>query len=118
MAVAVQDVKLQDPSLAGFTAWVYTFMGVPKTALPPTSLFLQLAYDESVNIAYIGLKAVKNRAPFRPMPPQSPPLAPSLPIIEPPHPAHPIVEPPPQVSLQSPSVYAIAVETRKWPPRL
>lgn len=83
----------EEPTLAGFTAWVYTFMGVPKSALPPDSPYLQLAFDESVNIAYVGLKLVKNRSPPR----------------TPPHAEHPSYPTPSARRFQSPSVYAIAV---------
>ena len=80
-----------DPSLARFTQWVYTFMGVPQTALPPDSPFLQMAYDESINLVYRGLKLVPNYS-------NPPPYIDSR------------VDPP--VSVQrpkSPSIYAICV---------
>jgi hypothetical protein len=111
MALAVQDAELQDPNLAGFTAWVYTFMGVPQTALPPDSPFLAMAYDESINIAYVGLKLVKNRSPYRgPISPRPPTPTPTPPIVAPPHPAHPIAPtPPPPVYWKTLSVYSVAV---------
>jgi hypothetical protein len=91
-AVIVHPVS-EEPTLAGFTAWVYAFMGVPKSALPPDSPYLQLSYDTSVNVAYVGLKLVKNRSPPR----------------TPPHPEQPIYPAPPGRRFQSPSIYALAV---------
>ena len=55
-----------DPTLEGFVVWVYAVMGVPATALPSDSIYLQLAYDESVNITYGGLKLVPNMSPQAP----------------------------------------------------
>jgi hypothetical protein len=39
-----------DPTLAGFTTWVYGPMGVPPSVLPTDSPYLQLAFDTSMNI--------------------------------------------------------------------
>ena len=87
-------VALPDPTLAGFTVWVYGVMGVPQTALPPNSPYLALAYDTSVNLVYVGLKQVPNTSQPRPM--------------SAPHPEHPI-DPPQTVMVRSPSIYSLAV---------
>jgi hypothetical protein len=62
-------VPIQDPTLAGFTAWVYAVMGVPQSVLPPDSIYLQLAYDTSVNLVYTGLKCVPNTSQGTPQSP-------------------------------------------------
>ena len=48
------------PSIEGFTAWVFRVMGVPTGALAPDTPYLQLAYDEALNVAYVGLAWVPN----------------------------------------------------------
>jgi hypothetical protein len=76
-------VSAPDPTVEGFTNWVAMVMGVPESVLPPGSPYLQLAYDEALNLTYGGLEAVRNLSKLPPAP-----------------------APPPN---QSPSVYAIAV---------
>lgn len=114
---SVVPQKLEnDPTLPGFIAWVYAFMGVPESVLAPDSAFLEMAYDTSINVVYDRLKLVPNRSRRRyrrPPEPRPDPPHPAHPIVEPPHPAHPIVDVPvpgaPILGPSSPSIYALCV---------
>jgi hypothetical protein len=50
-----------DPTLAGFTAWVSAVMGVPSGSMPDTTT-LTTAYNESLNLAYLGLQGVPSQS--------------------------------------------------------
>jgi hypothetical protein len=63
----VVPVTAPDPTLEGFTNWVYGVMGVPQSVLPTNSIYLQWAYDEATNLTYTGLDAVPNTAPPDPV---------------------------------------------------
>jgi hypothetical protein len=76
-------VTAPDPTVEGFTNWVYAVMGAPQSVLPVDSPYLQMAYDEALNLTYAGLQAVPNLSVLPP-PPAAPPN-------------------------QSPSIYAIAL---------
>ena len=99
---------IEEPSLPGFALWVYSVMGVPREVLPIDSIYLQLAFDESVNIAYVGLKLIKNRSPWR-LATARPGDLPPVVNPSPPLPTPPAVLPPPRRLVKSPSIYAIAV---------
>jgi hypothetical protein len=90
LAPKLVPVSAPDPTLAGFTNWVTLVMGVPESVLPVDSPYLQLAYDEALNLTYTGLQQVPNLA-ARPV-----------------YPAHPIAPTPP-ARVGAPSIYAIAV---------
>lgn len=65
----LDPTPLPDPTLAGFTTWVYKVMGVPQAVLPPNSVYIKLAYDTSVNLVYYGLKGVPNTSQPTPQSP-------------------------------------------------
>jgi hypothetical protein len=46
-----------DPTIEGFTVWVEAVMGVPTGDMPDSST-LQVAFDQALNLAYIGLQGV------------------------------------------------------------
>jgi hypothetical protein len=50
-----------DPTFEGFQAWVSAVMAVPNEAMPDVST-LQVAYDQSLNLAYIGLQGVPSQS--------------------------------------------------------
>lgn len=50
-----------DPTFEGFQAWVSAIMGVPDTAMPDVTT-LQVAYDQAINLAYIGLQGVPSQS--------------------------------------------------------
>jgi hypothetical protein len=79
----VVPVTAPDPTVEGFTNWVYLVMAVPQSVLPIDSIYLQMAYDEALNLTYGGLQMVPNLSTLPPAP-----------------------APPPN---QSPSIYAVAV---------
>jgi hypothetical protein len=50
-----------DPTIEGFTAWVQAVMGVTTGDMPdPTTL--QVAFDQALNLAYLGLAGVPSQA--------------------------------------------------------
>ena len=96
IAVAVNPQKVvEDPSYAGFVTWVHSVMGVPDEVMRDISIldpYLEMAYDTSINMTYIGLKLVKNRAPYRFLVRQlEPPAPPAVtpPMVEPPDVSNP-----------------------------
>ena len=117
VVLAAKQEVLEDPNYAGFVTWVHSVMGVPDKVMRDIAFLepsLQMAYDTSINITYIGLRLVKNRSPYRflvkDLKPPDPPGEPAQPIVEPPHPAHPIVVVPPVARrYQTMSIYAICV---------
>jgi hypothetical protein len=49
-----------DPTIEGFTAWIQAVMGVPTADVPdPTTL--QVAFDQALNLAYLGLQGVPSQ---------------------------------------------------------
>ena len=46
------------PTLAGFTAWVYSAMGIPQTVIPSNSLWLTWAYDTSLATVNLQIQTV------------------------------------------------------------
>ena len=68
IAVAVKPNQIaEDPSYAGFVTWVHSVMGVPDEVMRDIAVldpYLEMAYDTSINMTYIGLKLVRNRAPL------------------------------------------------------
>ena len=117
IAVAVNPQKVvEDPSYPGFVTWVHSVMGVPDEVMRDISIldpYLEMAYDTSINMTYIGLKLVKNRAPYRFLVRQlEPPAPPAVtpPMVEPPVVSNPIQPTPPTPLLyQTMSIYSIAV---------
>lgn len=117
MAIAVANPRtvVEDPSYAGFVTWVQSVMGVPDEVMRDVAFldpYLEMAYDTSINITYIGLKLVRNRAPYRFLirkPPVPPPVV-TPPIVDPPVVAPPIQPPVPEPLLyQTMSIYSICV---------
>ena len=49
-----------DPTFAGFQWFVSTIMGVPGSSMPPND-WLQIAYDEAVNLTYWALDCVPSQ---------------------------------------------------------
>jgi hypothetical protein len=49
-----------DPTFAGFQWFVATIMGVPSGSMPPND-WLQIAYDEAVNLTYWALDTVPSQ---------------------------------------------------------
>ena len=49
-----------DPTFTGFIWWVTNMMGVPENDMP-TNDVLQFAYDEAINIAYLGLATIPSQ---------------------------------------------------------
>ena len=116
IAVAANPQKIaEDPTYAGFVTWVHSVMGVPDQVMRDISIldpYLEMAYDTSINMTYIGLKLVQNRAPYRFLvrePPTPPPVV-TPPIVEPPEVSHPIQPTPPTPLIyQTMSIYSVAV---------
>lgn len=50
-----------DPTFAGFQWFVAHIMAVPSGSIPDSS-WLQVAYDEAVNLAYYGLQSVPSQS--------------------------------------------------------
>jgi len=50
-----------DPTFDGFKAWVQAVMGVPTASMPGDQT-LQMAFDEALNLAYLGLKSVPSQS--------------------------------------------------------
>ena len=49
-----------DPTFSGFQWFVSTIMGVPGASMPPSD-WLQIAYDEAVNLTYWALDTVPSQ---------------------------------------------------------
>jgi hypothetical protein len=49
-----------DPTFAGFQWFVATIMAVPSVSVPPDD-WLQIAYDEAINLTYYGLCTVPSQ---------------------------------------------------------
>jgi hypothetical protein len=49
-----------DPTFAGFQWFVQYSMGIPLSSMP-TPDYLQVAYDQAINLAYIGLAGVPSQ---------------------------------------------------------
>jgi len=49
------------PTFEGFQAWVTAVMQVPNTAMPDVTT-LQVAYDQALNLAYLGLAYVPSQS--------------------------------------------------------
>jgi hypothetical protein len=49
-----------DPTFAGFQWFVATIMGVPSGSMPPND-WLQIAYDEAINLTYYALASVPSQ---------------------------------------------------------
>lgn len=49
------------PTFAGFKAWVSAVMGVPSGNMPDDTT-LQVAYDEAINLAYLGLANIPSQS--------------------------------------------------------
>ena len=45
-----------NPTLAGFTAWVYTAVGIPSAALPTDSVWLEYAFNAAMEIVNITIQ--------------------------------------------------------------
>lgn len=57
----VWTIPSGDPTIEGFTAWVQAVMGVPTGDMPdPTTL--QVAFDQAINLAYLGLQSVPTQS--------------------------------------------------------
>jgi hypothetical protein len=50
-----------DPTFDGFKAWVQSIMGVPTDQVPDDTT-LQVAFDQALNLAYLGLQGVPSQS--------------------------------------------------------
>jgi len=50
-----------DPTFEGFQAWDLAVMGVPAASMPDVTT-LQVAYDQAINLAYLGLQGVPSQS--------------------------------------------------------
>jgi hypothetical protein len=50
-----------DPTFDGFKAWVQAVMGVPNVSLPDDTT-LQIAYDQAINLAYLGFQSIPSQS--------------------------------------------------------
>jgi hypothetical protein len=49
------------PTYEGFVAWVEAVMGIPTGEMPAPET-LQIAYDEALNLAYLGLASIPSQS--------------------------------------------------------
>jgi hypothetical protein len=50
-----------DPTLDDFTTWVQAIMGVPDGSMPDSTT-IEVAYNEALNLAYLGLQSVPSQS--------------------------------------------------------